>query len=401
VLRGQPNAAGVLRALAQAHIVNREPALAEEALRRAMDVAPDDTDAAVELAKLLFQTGRATQARAVLAELVRKRPDDADAQSALFRACLSIPDLACARAAADAVVALDPKRQTGLLYQGLLAEAENRLGAAAAAFERAAELEPRAPEPLQGLVRVLVAQGRRAEAYRQLDASAARDGENALPLTIKGEMLFADRRLREADESFAAAGARSPRWWMPVRGRAAVAYARGDAASAIRVLEDALPRVDQPLAVRLELAMRYEAAGRIDDAARQYEEVLRAAPDMPLAANNLAMLLVTHRRDAGSLERAAQLATVLADSPVPHFQDTYGWTRLQVGDTRGALAALEKAAAGAPNEPLIRYHLAMAQIAAEQGEKARANLRAALAAPAAFPGRDKAQSALDSLPSNP
>jgi Flp pilus assembly protein TadD len=167
------------------------------------------------------------------------------------------------------------------------------------------------------------------------------------------------------------------------------------------VLEDAVPRVDQPLAVRLELAMRYEAAGRIDDAARQYEEVLRAAPDMPLAANNLAMLLVTHRRDAGSVERAAQLATVLADSPVPHFLDTYGWTRLQVGDTRGALAALEKASAGAPNEPLIRYHLAMAQIAAEQGEKARANLRAALAAPAAFPGRDKAQSALDSLPSNP
>src|SRR5699024_9949574 len=52
VLRDQPSAGGVLRTLARAHLKNGEPALAEEALRQALEVGPSDVAVRIEFAQL-------------------------------------------------------------------------------------------------------------------------------------------------------------------------------------------------------------------------------------------------------------------------------------------------------------------------------------------------------------
>jgi predicted Zn-dependent protease len=109
------------------------------------------------------------------------------------------------------------------------------------------------------------------------------------------------------------------------------------------------------------------------------------------------MLLANHRGDAASLARAGELVKPFAGSPNANFLDTYGWVALKHGDASAALAALERAQAAAPASPELRYHLALAQLAAGQRNKATDNLRQALASPQAFPGRDDAKSVLDKL----
>jgi tetratricopeptide (TPR) repeat protein len=396
VLREQPGAPGVLRALAQAHLVNREPALAEEALRQALEAVPGDAAVALELGQLLARLGRAAEAQPLLARAAKDRQDVASL-AALARAAVATRDFATAREAAERARRVDPGSHVGPLLAGMVAEAEGRNAAALAAYEQALALAPRAAEPLQGVVRTLVRDGRRRDAYRRLESLARAEPGYALPPLLQGELALAEGRNADAARAFDEAARRAPRWWLPARGAAQVELARGDAAAAVRLLEAARPRVDEPLAVRLELASLYASSGRVEQAIREYEEVIRAAPDTALAANNLAMLLVTHRRDAASLERANQLAAPLADSPVPQFVDTYGWVRLRSGDVPAAVAALERAAAAAPGDPVILFHLAMAQLESGRPERARAHLGAALASGREFPEAVEARAALARL----
>ena len=133
---------------------------------------------------------------------------------------------------------------------------------------------------------------------------------------------------------------------------------------------------------------------------RRGDRDLRAAlcPDSasPLVANNLASLLSSHRDDAASQERAFTIARRLRGTEVPHFQDTYGWIVLGRGEAEEALPYLEEAAAALPDQPLVFYHLGVAQARLGRPEAARASLERALAAAAPAP-LPEARALLDAL----
>jgi tetratricopeptide (TPR) repeat protein len=137
--------------------------------------------------------------------------------------------------------------------------------------------------------------------------------------------------------------------------------------------------------------------GRYEDAIRQYEVLHEHRPHLDLAANNLAMLLVTYRKDQASLDRARELAAPFADSDVGALLDTHGWVLFKRGEVLAALSSLQRASAAAPDSKVILYHLGMAQLRAGQPDKARASLEAALAEGASFTGTDEARLALTQL----
>lgn len=397
VLRDQPNAIGVLRALAQAHVANGEPALAEEALRRAMDANPADVGARLDTAMLLLDTGRLTQAKPLLEQLAKDQPADLTVLDALFRMNVGLRDAAGAKVAAAALLAAQPQDARGHLYTGMVAESERRPADAVANYRRALELRPDAYEPLQALARLLAREQRLPEAVKVLDATIAAQPRSAFAANLKGELLLGDKRYAEADAAFRLAIERTPKWWLPYRGRAYVAAARGDSAAGIAVLQQALPVVTEAVPARAELATLYEAVGKPEEAIREYEAIIKAAPQSVLAANNLSMLLVTHRSDPASLARAAELTRSFASTASPQLLNTYGWVAFRSGNLEVALPALEKAQAAAPDSPVMRYHLGMAQAAAGQVDKARDNLEAALKAGQKFPGIDEARTTLDRL----
>ena len=396
-LRDQPTAAGPLRALARAHSLNGEPALAEEALRQAMDGNPKNGEVRIELAILLQQLGRPARALEVLEPFAKEHPADGRAQAEVFRAALAAKDRAAARAAADRTLAGDPRSALGHYFLGLLAEQDGRADEALREYDSALADHPDAGEALEAAVRLLVARRRSAEAIQRLDAAAARVPAAALPLTLKGEVLLGEKRVADAESAFRAASERLPRWWVPYRDLALAAFARGDRAGAFSTLADSVAKVDEPGRLRAEIASAHEQAGEWDEAIRAYDAMLAAVPRDKVAANNLAMLLANHRPDPAGLARAVELVKPFSSSPNANFLDTYGWVMLKRGDAKSALLALEKAQATAPSSPELRYHLAMAQLASGQRDKATDNLRQVLASPQAFTERDAARAALGKL----
>ncbi|HSA91767.1 MAG TPA: tetratricopeptide repeat protein, partial [Terriglobales bacterium] len=100
-----------------------------------------------------------------------------------------------------------------------------------------------------------------------------------------------------------------------------------------------------------------------------YRKALSAQPENPMAANNLAYLLLEQGRDIDVALSLAQIARRgMPDSPVS--ADTLAWAYYQKGTYRSAVDLLEGAVKTSPDNVEYNFHLGMAY--GKLGDKARA-----------------------------
>jgi tetratricopeptide (TPR) repeat protein len=397
VLRDQPNAVGVMRTLARAHLANGEPALAEETMRRAVEANPKDAAAQLDLAQLLAQIGKPEQAKPVIDDLVKKQPGNRQALDLQFRVAVAVKDLVAAKSAADAIVATDPKAPLGYYYEGELAQADKHYEDAVRLFATALDVQPQATEPLGAMTHVLLQLQRGQEAIKRLDEVIARDPKAAFAPNLKGEALLSLQRGAEAQAAFRVAIERQPDWWVPYQNLAASQVEAHESAAGIATLRDGIAKAASPEQLETDLASLYEHDGNVDAGIEVYENALRRNPKSDVAANNLAMLLVTHKKDRQSLDRAKQLAAHFSDSPNPSFLDTYGWVLYKRGEAQAAVTALQAAASKTVDAPVALYHLGMAQALAGQDAAARMSLQRSIDSGKSFFGIDEAKAELDKL----
>jgi tetratricopeptide (TPR) repeat protein len=397
VLRDQPNAVGVMRALARAHLANGEPALAEETMRQALEANPKDPNVRVDLAELLTKLGKPEQAKPIIDELVKQQPNNYAALDIQFKVDVAHKDFSAAKATADAMVALQPNQSLGYFYQASIAANDKRLGDAVPLYTKALELAPEAPEPLQGLARALVGLNRAPEALKRLDGVIAAYPANPFAANLKGELLVDLQRPADAQVAFKTAIDRNPKLPMSYRNLAMAEYVSKDANAAVATLQAGIGKVEAPEVLEAELAGLYERLTKYDDAIQVYEGALHRDPKSDVAANNLAMLLVTYKKDPASLDRARALSARFADSPNAAFLDTYGWVLYKRGEGAAAVIALQNSAAKTPDSPVLLYHLGMAQAMAGQAAAARDNLTRSLQSGKQFSGMDEAKAELDKL----
>jgi tetratricopeptide (TPR) repeat protein len=396
VLRDEPNAIGVMRSLARAHLANGEPALAEETMRRAVDGNPTDAGARLDLAQLLIQLGKPEQAKPVVDELVKQQPNNVDALVAQFKIAAANKDPVSAKAVADSIVATNPKLGIGYYYLGGVAETDKRYDDAIRFYSQALEVQPEASEPLQHLTRLLVSRSRVPEALKRLDAIAAQFPQSAIAPDMKGEVFLSQKHNADAIVAFKTAIEREPKYWPSYRNLAFAQSLDHDNDRAIATLQSGIGAVASP-ELETELALLYERLGKPDDAIEVYEASLRRNPNSDVIANNLAMLLANHRKDQASLDRAKLLAARFSASVNVDFLDTYGWVLFKRGDATAAVAALQSALSKAPDSPISLYHLGMAQALAGQAAAARDSLSRSLKSGKNFSGMDEAKATLDKL----
>jgi tetratricopeptide (TPR) repeat protein len=402
VLRDQPNSVPVMRTLARAHLANNEPALAEETMRSALELNPKDAAVRLDLAQLLAKLGKPEQAKPLLQQITMEEPGNTAALDGLFRVSAATKDYVTAKAAADGLVAAQPKSALGYLYLGLLAEQDKRPEDALRLYEQARTLQPSAAEPLEATVRLLVERKRLPEALKVLDQQITAQPTESLAAKMKGDLLLGEGHIAEAEEGYRLAINRTPKWALPYRALARAQFVSKDTQAGIATLQSALPVVDHSDEVMIDLAMYYETAERPDDAIAQYDHAIAKNPQSEVAANNLAMLLVTYRnKDTASLDRAKALVARFAESSDPAFLDTYGWVLYKHGEATASVPVLQKVVAQRPNAPVALYHLGMAESGAGESEQARHNLELAVKSGANFSGLDEARATLERLAKEP
>lgn len=395
VLRDQPELAHVQYLLGQAHVLVGEVPLARESFERAAALDPGLLDAALSLAILDGQHGQEQRARARLEELLKKAPGRLTALETLFTLDLATRNLDQAKATVARIRAAIGENAVFFMAEGRLYEMQGQAANAIVSFERATKASPDSPEPLLALIRLEVAQKQTDRARLRLEKLVKANPDHRYGYELLGEISVMTGRQSEAGSHFREATRLNPTWITPWLNWATLALSQGKAEEAVQILKEGIAANETSEELQMLLASVYSNQGEIDKAIAAYESVLRMNPRNIFSANNLAVLLADYKGDTHSLERAFSLSRDFErDVPHPVFLDTLGWVRLKMGHQEDAFRLMKKAAAKAPNLPVLSYHLGLALYQLGNKQEARRYLSNALKNVEAFYGRREAEQLL-------
>lgn len=158
--------------------------------------------------------------------------------------------------------------------------------------------------------------------------------------------------------------------------------ANGRPAAALRALREALGLNPGSGAAHFNLGVALGALGRYEEAAAAYRTVIEIDPTCTAAHRALGELL----DESGDLEEAARCyREVIRRAPTAAAQARLGGALWKLGDSEGALTALEQAVLGDPSSAAAHYNLGCVQLELGHFAAAVDSARAALRLSPAFP----------------
>ena len=363
---------------------------------------PDDDALRFGLGTLEERAGASAEAIVTYEEIVRREGTAAKALAARERIAAiqaSQGQYALAMQAVREILAVSPTDDTALVLRADIALRQHDPATAIADLRAALRDEPDSLPLERLLTRAYTAKGDTALAESTLrSAMSAHTTDVPTRLDLAG-LLAQTRRADQAATLLQATAHQAPDDPRPLVALARLDSRAGDTKGALKAYDAASKLAPSLPQLTVEVATFEEKAGRVDDAIGRYQALYESdsAAARQLAANNLAMLLVTYRKDRASRERAHELTSDFATSRSASLLDTYGWVRYRCAEYSAALPALQHAATQAPESKIIRFHLGMTELALGERARARDDLEAALAGSASFTGADEARSTLASL----
>ncbi len=401
--RANPRDLRAWRALARATARGKGTAAGLEVLDRA--VAAVGIDPVLTDERTAVQTGtvrgpaRTGRLREPPGDHADRWPGELGATMRDFVGKMGRQDWSGAEAVASAAGLTYPETLMGPWLHGVLELGNRRLESAERLFLETLTVSPRNHRPISNLVTVWSVQNGPLYTGDRLVALAEKDPGFIYPLPIAAHAYLEADQPARAESTARLALTALPDAPLPYRDVAALYLELDRASDAAAICEQGLARF--PADARLQLLQAQASAllGDRERAIQQYERVLPRWPDLPLAAAELAALLIETRSDPASRQRALDLVRALErDGPMePEVLGAMGRVYLQAGDAAAALAVLEPAVRGAPGDPALHYQLALARKAAGSPDLALIEVRRSLASGRPFPGEPEARRLLREL----
>ncbi len=399
ILRDTPNSARALLMLGKAHELAGSPELAQENYLKAHQAAKGVPTVGMAYAEFLLKRGQAARAGDVAEEVLRGTPGYVPAMRLLAQARINQGDWIRAQAVADELGRVQNQKQAADQVRGAIFAARKNYSESIAAFRRAFDESPNDVQPLVSLVRSYLLAGKQDEAIAFLRSVVRASPGNTDAKLLLAQLLGMKGDLAGSRQAFQSAVAERPKDAAAHIGLANVYMRENRTSDAEAAVAQGLAALPGDFSLRLTQAGIYEVTGRIDEAIKAYEVLLKERPGADVVANNLASLLSDHRTDKASLTRAAELAQRFKRSDVPQFKDTLGWANYRLGKAADAIGPIEDAAKQLPDVPVFRYHLGMSYLAMNNKEAARRELEKALALAGGkpFPEEQQVRQALKGL----
>lgn len=322
-----------------------------------------------------------------------KVPEDLAVLMAYARVQLANNDSAGAKislSTATRVAEFNPALQVQI---ALLQLAANHAAGAAYSLEKALSGQPDFLPAQALMAEVELRQGEPAKAEKRARDIVAKHPKHAIGHSLLGDVAQARGQSTEALEAYRRAHQVAPSTDTLLRLFHTLA-SRDNDKSYLQLAEQWVKAHPKDTLVLRVLADGYARTGKFAAARTTYENLLKVTPDDGAVLNNLANVLL-RLKDPGAVKIAEQ---AVAKSPGNAYAiDTLGWILLQSGETDRALQLLRDARLRAPDNPEIRYHLAVALAKAGRKAEAREELEVAMKGNPVFDGSVDAAVLLKSL----
>lgn len=365
-----PRDAEIMTLLASAYEREGNRELMAEMLSLAVEAANRAPQQSLQYASFLAQDQKFRAAEEVLINALRLAPANVQLLSALGRVHLAMEDWARARQDMERLRQIGGDQATALAneMQAQLLARQSKTDELTSFLEQQGEGDVNSAA---AVIRANLLSGRTEEALERSETLLAENPDDPAAKFIRGLVLAITGSYADSIpllEETVAATPQAEQAWTALYS----AYLRNEQPDeAVDVLDRAIAARPESMNLQWVKAGVLENQGDIDGAIAIYEDLYARNSTAVVIANNLASLLSSYRDDEESLNRAYTVARRLKGTGVPAFQDTYGWIAFQRGEVDEALAPMEAAAAGLPNDPTVQFHLAEVYAALGRTDDAR------------------------------
>ena len=391
-----PNSLQLNLLLAQVATKLGELSVAEASFRQVNRLNPENLDAEVGLAMAASRAGDAKRLGRIADETIAKHPDFVDAY--LWRGTVEANQKLYDQAEADfrLVIRKDPGKADAYGDLGRVLVQENHLPEGRAMLEQALAKNPSSLETLNLLVHTDLAAKNPAKAISRVQDQIQKVPQNA---GLYG--MLAALQVSQKDFRGALGNAEKSMQLDPGSGSALEIYTQAQVAlgnndQVISTWERwSASHPSDPQAF-LMLGTLEESKGNQAKAMEYYKKTLTLKPGQPLAANNLAYLMVEKGQDLNTaLSLAQEARRGLPNSP--DSADTLAWVYYHMRSYDWARDLLEEAVKGNPDSATVQYHLGLTYSRLKEKEKAEAHLNRAISIAPGTQTASDARNALGSL----
>ena len=298
-------------------------------------------------------------------------------------AYLDLGKLAEASADLSEVVRRSPRSSSAMVNLAKVLIAQRNSGAALDLYEKAIAADAQNFDAISGIVTTSIQLNQTAKAHARVDALVGANTGRADVLAalhyLRATIFTAERNAAAVEKELLVSVDLDANYLPAYSAYASLLASQNRIDEAIAQYQKVIAK--KPAAqVYTMLGILEDGRGNATEAEKDYRKALEIAPEMPIAANNLAWLIVENQ---GNLDEALRLATgaVAKNQSVAVFYDTLGWVYLKKGLARPAVEQLKKAVAleeanakrnGTAPNPGYRMRLGMAL--AKAGDKTSARL---------------------------
>lgn len=396
LIRDEPQFAPAHYFQGVAYLKKRQPSQARGALTEAVKFNPAMPEARTSLAELLLAEGSLDLALEHAQAAMQLNPRNIQAAVIAGDAYLRKGDLAKSKRVYEAIAKALPKEAIGPYRLGIVAHVEKNDAKALAYFEEALALKATAIEPVTQIALIKVTQGKPSEARDRVMRQADVAPTSALLQNLLGQLWMAEKDMGRAETAFKKAIELDNSLLLAYMNLGQVYFQTGKTDQAATEYEAVLAKEPQTIQAQMMLGVISANKREYDKAKSRYESILRLNSKFAPAANNLAWLLV---EQGGNLDVALNYAQAAREQKPddPAIADTMGWLYYKKNAYLLAISLLKEAAEKLPANPVVHFHLGMAQYKNGDKDGAKRSLQAALKLAQSFSGSDEARKVLSEL----